>query len=47
MILKLLKNSTRNLSYTLSVLGEIFDNINKILKENRKNIYQPKKQCAI
>ena len=38
-----LMQSAENLSYALSALGEIFDNINIILKENQKNIYQTTK----
>lgn len=35
--------STQNLSYALGALGEIFDNINIILKENQNNIYKTTK----
>ena len=38
-----LMTSAQNLSYALSALGEIFDNVNIILKENQKNIYQTTK----
>lgn len=33
-----LMTSAQNLSYALGALGEIFDNVNSILKENEKNI---------
>lgn len=38
-----LMDSAQNLSYALSMLGEIFDNVNTILKENEKNIYKTTK----
>jgi len=38
-----LMDSAQNLSYALSALGEIFDNVNGILKENQNNIYQTTK----
>ena len=38
-----LAQSAKNLNYALSSLGMIFDNINEILEENKKNIFQTTK----